>query len=56
VRLTAAPTDHLRLEAFATNVFDEAYIAAQVQDASSATGGMIYGPQRQYGVRAKYDF
>jgi len=56
VRLTAAAADHLRLEAFATNVFDETYIAAQVQDASSATGGMIYGPQRQYGVRVKYDF
>jgi iron complex outermembrane receptor protein len=56
VRLTALPTDHLRLEAFATNVFDRTYIAAQVQDASSATGGFLYGAPRQYGVRAKYDF
>ena len=37
LRLTASPSENLRLEAFATNVFDETYIAAQVQDASSAT-------------------
>ena len=43
------PTENLRLEAFATNVFDETYIAAQVQDASSATGGIIYGAPRQVG-------
>jgi iron complex outermembrane receptor protein len=56
VRLTATPSDNLRLEAFMTNVFDKTYIAVQVQDASSATGGIIYGAPRQYGVRAKYDF
>jgi iron complex outermembrane receptor protein len=56
VRITAAAADNLRLEAFATNVFDKTYIAAQVQDASSATGGILYGPPRQYGVRVKYDF
>ena len=56
VRLTAMPTDHLRLEAFATNVFDETWIAAQVQDASSATGGILYGAPRQFGIRARFDF
>jgi iron complex outermembrane receptor protein len=56
LRLTARPSEKLRLEAFATNLFDETYIAAQVQDASSATGGIIYGPPRQIGVRAKFDF
>jgi iron complex outermembrane recepter protein len=56
VRLTAVPNDRLHLEAFVTNVFDRTYIAAQVQDASSATGGILYGAPRQYGVRAKYDF
>jgi iron complex outermembrane receptor protein len=56
VRLSAAPNESLHLEAFVTNVFDRAYIAAQVQDASSATGGILYGAPRQYGVRAKYDF
>jgi iron complex outermembrane recepter protein len=56
LRLTAMPTENLRLEAFATNVFDETYIAAQVQDASSASGGIIYGPPMQIGVRARFDF
>ncbi len=55
-RLTAMPTDNIRLEAFATNLFDETYIAAQVQDASSASGGIIYGAPRQIGIRAKFDF
>jgi iron complex outermembrane receptor protein len=48
--------DNLRIEAFASNLFDKEYISAQVQDASSARGGMIFGAPRQYGVRAKYDF
>jgi iron complex outermembrane receptor protein len=48
--------DKLRLEAFATNVLDETYIAAQVQDASSATGGVIYGAPLQYGLRVRFDF
>jgi iron complex outermembrane recepter protein len=56
LRLTASPSENLRLEAFATNVLDETYIAAQVQDASSATGGIIYGAPRQIGIRAKFDF
>jgi iron complex outermembrane receptor protein len=56
LRLTATKGENLRLEAFATNLFDETYIAAQVQDASSATGGIIYGAPRQVGVRLKYDF
>jgi iron complex outermembrane receptor protein len=56
VRLMLTPRENIRLEAFATNVLDETYIAAQVQDASSATGGIIYGAPLQYGVRAKFDF
>jgi iron complex outermembrane receptor protein len=56
LRLIALASEHLRLEAFATNVFDESWIAAQVQDASSATGGILYGAPRQIGVRARYDF
>jgi iron complex outermembrane receptor protein len=55
-RVTLMPMENLRLEAFATNVFDEEYIAAQVQDASSARGGILYGAPRQYGLRAKFDF
>jgi iron complex outermembrane receptor protein len=56
VRVTWVPLEQLRLEAFVSNVLDEEYIAAQVQDASSAQGGIIYGAPRQYGLRAKYDF
>ncbi|HEY5807390.1 MAG TPA: TonB-dependent receptor [Povalibacter sp.] len=56
VRVTLVPVRQLRLEAFVSNVLDEEYIAAQVQDASSAQGGIIYGAPRQYGLRAKYDF
>jgi len=56
LRLTAIASEKLRLEAFATNILDETYIAAQVQDASSATGGIIYGAPLQIGVRAKFDF
>ncbi|MFO7276042.1 MAG: TonB-dependent receptor [Pseudomonadota bacterium] len=55
-RVTVQPSDALRIEAFVTNLFDKEYIAAQVQDASSAQGGMIFGPPRQYGVRLRYDF
>ena len=50
------PLDNLRLEAFATNVFDEKYIAAQVQDASSARAASSIGAPLQYGLRAKYEF
>ena len=56
LRLTMLPMDNVRLEAFATNLFDETYIASQVQDASSATGGIIYGAPRQFGVRVRVDF
>jgi iron complex outermembrane receptor protein len=56
VRVTWVPIEALRLEAFVSNVLDEEYIAAQVQDASSAQGGLLYGAPRQYGLRAKFDF
>jgi iron complex outermembrane recepter protein len=56
LRVTVQPNQKLRLEAFASNVLDEDYIAAQVQDASSATGGIIYGAPRQVGIRARFDF
>lgn len=56
LRLTYRPNEQVRLEGFVTNLFDETYVAVQVQDASSAAGGMIFGPPRQYGMRVKYDF
>lgn len=55
-RLTLKPNNGLTLEAFASNLFDREYIAVQVQDASSATGGYLYGAPRQYGARLKYEF
>ncbi len=55
-RLMVYPGKNLRFEGFITNLFDEEYIAVQLQDASSAMGGYIYGPPRQIGVRAKYSF
>ena len=56
VRVTWMPMKQLRLEGFVSNVTDKEYIAAQVQNASSADGGIIFGAPRQYGIRAKYDF
>jgi iron complex outermembrane receptor protein len=56
LRVTWKPMDQLQIEGFATNVFDKTYIAVQVQDASSAQGGYIFGAPRQYGLRAKYEF
>ncbi len=55
-RLTFKPMQALTVEAFATNLFDKEYIAVQLQDASSAAGGYIYGAPRQYGARLKYEF
>ncbi|MBL4827118.1 MAG: TonB-dependent receptor [Spongiibacteraceae bacterium] len=56
IRVKINPSEDLVVEVFATNVFDEEYIASQIQDSSSADGGAIYGSPRQYGLRVKYDF
>jgi len=56
VRVTYAPVDALTIEAFATNVLDKTYVASQVQDSSTAFGGIIYGAPAQYGARVKYSF
>jgi iron complex outermembrane receptor protein len=55
-RLTYVPMKQLQLEAFVSNVLDETYIAVQVQEASSASGGYLYGAPRQIGARIKYSF
>ena len=55
-RLTFKPNASLTVEAFCSNLFDKTYIAVQLQDASSATGGYIFGAPRQYGARLKYQF
>jgi iron complex outermembrane receptor protein len=55
-RLTYVPIKQLQLEAFVSNLLDETYIAVQVQEASSASGGYLYGAPRQIGGRIKYSF
>jgi iron complex outermembrane recepter protein len=55
-RLTFNPNEQLTIEAFCSNIFDKTYIAVQLQDASSAAGGYIFGAPRQYGARLKYSF
>jgi iron complex outermembrane receptor protein len=56
VRVTYEPIDTVRLEAFATNITDKTYIAGQVQDSTTAIGGLAYGAPRQVGVRAVFKF
>ena len=34
----------------------ETYIASQIQNTTSATGGIIYGAPRQFGLRASMQF
>ncbi len=55
-RLTFDLNDSLRLEAFANNIFDKTYIANQLQNSSTADGGIVYGAPRQYGGRLTYRF
>ena len=44
------------LEAFMTNFSDKTYIASQIQNSTSATGGIVYGAPQQYGARVKFNF
>jgi iron complex outermembrane receptor protein len=55
-RLTFDFGDRYRLEGYVNNFTDETYIASQIQNASSADGGYVYGAPRQYGVRATLRF
>jgi len=55
-RLTWDQGDHWLVEAFVTNFTDKTYIASQLQNSTSATGGIIYGAPLQYGVRVKLNF
>ncbi len=56
LRLTYKPTDTLTLEAFAQNATDNTYIASQIQNSSSADGGIIYGAPQMIGIRARIEF
>lgn len=55
LRLTYRPTDTLTVEAFAQNAADNIYIASQIQNSSSADGGIIYGAPRMIGVRLRIE-
>ncbi|HYM36676.1 MAG TPA: TonB-dependent receptor, partial [Steroidobacteraceae bacterium] len=55
-RLTYAPIEQLQLEGFVSNMLNKTYIAVQVQEASSASGGYLYGAPRQFGGRVVYKF
>ena len=55
-RLTFDMNEKIRLEAYATNLFDKTYIANQLQNSSTADGGIVYGAPRQYGARATLRF
>jgi len=55
-RLTWESDGRWAVEAFVTNVSDKTYIASQIQNSTSATGGIVYGAPQQYGARVKYNF
>lgn len=55
-RLTWNHGDHWQVEAFVTNFADQTYIASQIQNSTSATGGIVYGAPLQYGARVKFTF
>ncbi|WP_338446385.1 TonB-dependent receptor [Pelagerythrobacter marensis] len=55
-RLTSKLDNGLLIEGFVNNLTDKTYIAAQIQNSSSADGGIIYGAPRTYGVRVKVAF
>ena len=52
-RITYVNDNGWQVEAFASNLTDKTYISSQIQNSTSATGGIIYGPPLQYGLRAK---
>lgn len=54
-RITFDLGENYKLEAFANNLFDETYIASQIQNSSSADGGIIYGAPRTIGLRVKVE-
>ncbi len=43
------------VEAYVNNLTDKTYIATQIQNSSSADGGIIYGAPRTFGVRLKVE-
>ncbi|MCX7282840.1 MAG: TonB-dependent receptor, partial [Novosphingobium sp.] len=54
-RLTFDMGRKYKLEAFVNNLTDKTYIASQIQNSSSADGGIIYGAPRTYGLRLRVE-
>lgn len=54
-RLTFDMGKAYKLEAFVNNLTDKTYIATQIQNSSSADGGIIYGAPRTWGVRLRVE-
>ena len=52
-RLTFDFGEKYQLEAYVNNLTNKTYIATQIQNSSSATGGIIYGAPRTFGLRLK---
>ena len=52
-RLTFDVGKAYQIEGFVQNLTNQVYIASQIQDSSSATGGIIYGAPRTWGIRFK---
>jgi iron complex outermembrane receptor protein len=55
-RLSWEPDEQWRLEAAVTNLSDKVYIASQIQNSSTADGGILYGAPRQYTLRVSRKF
>lgn len=54
-RLTFDLGRKYKLEGFVNNLTNKTYIATQIQNSSSADGGIIYGAPRTWGVRLKVE-
>lgn len=55
-RLTLDIDDQFKIEGFVNNFTNKLYIASQIQNSSSADGGIIYGAPRTWGIRAIVKF
>ena len=54
-RLTLDFGTKYKLEGFINNIGNKKYVATQIQNSSSADGGIIYGAPRTFGVRLKVE-
>jgi iron complex outermembrane recepter protein len=52
-RITFDIGEKYAIEGFVNNLTDKTYIATQIQNSSSATGGIIFGAPRTFGVRLR---